>query len=140
MRIVLDTNVLVSALITDGKSRALLERLLGPDDDLIISQQIIDEFLAVTSEQRLAKDIHDDDLVRFLRVLLSWAYPAKVRSRFKVLGGPDDEILRTARDGRADVIVSGDSHLLDLKEFRGIRITTVAGILEELQNEQGRSG
>ena len=132
MRIVLDTNVLVSALITDGTSRRLAERLLGSKDILLVSQQILDEFLRVTADEELSRYVHDEDLTRFLRVILSWSTPVKVRSKFKVLRSEDDSILRTARDGRADVIVSGDSHLLNLKEFRGIRIISVAQMLDEL--------
>jgi predicted nucleic acid-binding protein len=44
----------------------------------------------------------------------------------------DDIILRTAYDGKADYIVSGDEHLLALKEFKGIKIVTVSEMLEVL--------
>ena len=46
----------------------------------------------------------------------------------------DDTILRTAVDGRARLVVSGDSHLLDMKGFRGIRIVSVAEMLQMLNN------
>jgi predicted nucleic acid-binding protein len=60
----------------------------------------------------------------------------KVKSRFKkVKADPtdDDIILRTAYDGKADYIVSGDEHLLALKEFKGIKIVTVSEMLEVLK-------
>jgi len=86
----------------------------------------------VTAEERFRRYTHDDDITRFLRVLLYHASFVRIKSRFRVLESPDDEILRTAKDGRADVIVSGDSHLLKLKEFRGIRVEPVAETLEAL--------
>lgn len=76
----------------------------------------------MTAEERFRRYIHDDDVTRFLKVLLYQASFVRIKSRFKVLESPDDEVLRTAKDGRADVIVSGDAHLLNLKEFRGIRV------------------
>jgi uncharacterized protein len=107
LRIVLDTNVLVSALITEGKSRQLLEGLFVSGETLLISEPILDEFLRVTAEERFRRYIQDDDVTRFLKVLLYQASFVRIKSRFKVLESPDDEVLRTAKDGRADVIVSG---------------------------------
>jgi predicted nucleic acid-binding protein len=46
----------------------------------------------------------------------------------------DDTILRTAVDGRAKLVVSGDNHLLDMKGFRGIRIVSVEEMLQMLNN------
>jgi putative PIN family toxin of toxin-antitoxin system len=125
--------VLVSSLITDGKSRQLLEGLLGSEETVLISEPILDEFLRVTSEERLSKYIHDDDITHFLMVLFAQTFLVRIRSRFKALKSPDDNILRTAKDGRADIIVSGDAHLLNLKEFKGIRIVSVSEMLEDLR-------
>lgn len=55
----------------------------------------------------------------------------QVKYRFKaVKEDPDDDIIvRTAYDGKADYIVSGDRYLLALKEFKGIKILTVDEML-----------
>jgi predicted nucleic acid-binding protein len=46
---------------------------------------------------------------------------------------PDDDIfLNTALDGKADYIVSGDPHLLDLSKYKGIKIVTVDDMLKKL--------
>ncbi len=103
---------------------------------MLTSQQILDEFVRITAEERLSRYIHDDDVANFLRLFLSWTSLVTVRSKLKVFDDPDDDILRTAKDGRADVIVSGDAHLLGLKEFRGIRVMSVAQMLEELGNRK----
>jgi predicted nucleic acid-binding protein len=60
----------------------------------------------------------------------------KVRSTFKVIQDDhdDDIVINTAIDGKADYIVSGDSHLLSLGRFKGIRIMTVEDMLNELEH------
>src|SRR5208282_6901190 len=107
MRIVLDTNVLISALITDGRSRELVKALLQGDNTVLLSEPILDEFLRVSSEDRLTKYVEDEEVTQFLGALLSRGIFVRIRSRFKVLNSPDDMILRTAVDGDADSIVSG---------------------------------
>ncbi len=133
MRIVLDTNVLISALITDGRSRELVKALLEGGNTLLLSEPILYEFLRISSEDRLTGYIDDEDVARFLRALLSGGVFVRIKSRFKVLNSADDMILRTATDGGADSIVSGDAHLLNLKVFRGTEIVTVGWMLEKLR-------
>ena len=48
----------------------------------------------------------------------------------------DNKFIEAAIGGKADFIVSGDHHLLDLKEYQGIKILTVKDFLEELKKEQ----
>ena len=59
----------------------------------------------------------------------------RIRSRFRaVKEDPDDDtILRTAYDGRASYISSGDMHLLDMKKFRRVRMVAVEEMLEILK-------
>jgi len=52
MRAVLDTNVLISALIKDGKPRRLLKALLGEAHTLIISEPMIEEFLRISADEK----------------------------------------------------------------------------------------
>ncbi len=61
----------------------------------------------------------------------------QIKSRFKIVKeDPDDDIIvRTAYDGKANYIVSGDKHLLAYKEFKGIRIVTIDEMLKELSNQ-----
>ena len=133
MRIVLDTNVLISALITDGRSRELVRSLLKSSHALLLSEPILDEFLRISSEDRLKRYVDDEELTLFLTALLSRASFVRIQSKFRVLNNADDMILRTAIDGSAALIVSGDTHLLNLKQFRGTKIVTVAWTLETLK-------
>ena len=54
-----------------------------------------------------------------------------------ILVDPDDDaVLACAVAARAEIIVSGDSHLLDLKQYEGIRIVTTAQLLTQIEPEQ----
>jgi len=135
MKVVLDTNVLVSALIKAGKPRELIFRIIKGKVQLVLSRSILEEFLEVTDDPRVRKYVDEDDIIAFLRVLGSIAKMVRVRSRFRVVKeDPDDDvILRTAKDGRADYMASGDKHLLSLGEFKGIKILTANEMLKLLK-------
>lgn len=139
MKVVLDTNVLVSALIKAGKSRELLFKIAEKEDRLVLSRSIVEEFLEVTEDPRIRRYVNEGDIIAFLRAVGSIAKIVRVRSRFKVVkDDPDDDvILRTAYDCRANYIVSGDKHLLSLGEFRGIKIVTVSEMLKLLKEGRG---
>jgi putative PIN family toxin of toxin-antitoxin system len=140
MRVVFDTNVLVSALITTGKPRLLFHKVVDGQIQLILSKNILTEFSEVADDPRIRKYADQDDIVAFLRIIDKVATITKVKSCFKTIQeDPDDDIvLRTAFDGKADVIVSGDKHLLSLGVFRGIRILTVDEMLTLLKEEKAQ--
>ncbi len=133
-KVVLDTNVLVSALIRTGKPRALLFEIVRGNLQLILSRGILEELTEVAADDKIRKYVEEEDVRKFLRLIGSTAKIVTVKSRFKaVKDDPSDDLfLRTAYDGGADYIVSGDKHLLSLNEFRGIKILTVNEILDLL--------
>ncbi len=135
MKVVLDTNVLVSALIKAGKPRDLFNKL-SKDNQIVLSRAILEEFLDVIEDSRIAKYTSEQDVTIFLNALGNATRMVQVKSRFKAVGeDPDDDIIvRAAYDGKADYIVSGDRHLLALKEFKGIRILTVDELLKVLNS------
>ena len=135
MKVVLDTNVLVSALIKAGKPRDLFSKLVK-DKQLILSKAILEEFLEVIEDPKVAKYTSEQDVTIFLNTLGNATRIVKVKSKFKaVKEDPDDDIIvRTAYDGKADYIVSGDRHLLTLKEFKGIKILTIDEMLSVLNS------
>jgi len=132
MKVVLDANILISALIKHGKSRDLLLKIVEKNIKLVLSRGILEEFLEVAENSKIKKYVNEDEVIAFLRVLGTIATTIKVRSVFKVVKeDPDDDIvLRTAYDGKAEYIVSGDKHLLSLEEFRKIKIVTINQMLD----------
>jgi uncharacterized protein len=136
MKVVLDTNILVSALIKAGKPRDLFNKLVK-DKQLVFSRDILKEFLEVIENPKIAKYTSEKDLAIFLKTLKSAARIAQVKSKFKaVKEDPDDDnIIRAAYDSKSNYIVSGDKHLLSLGEYGGIRIVNVDEMLRLLKEE-----
>ena len=97
MRVVLDTNVLVSALIKSGRPRSFLKAMLRPDHALILSEPIIEEFSRVTADEKIKRYADDEAVAAYLRVLLSKAVFVRPRSRVRVFNNPDDNVLNTAK-------------------------------------------
>lgn len=120
MRILLDSNVLIAAQITDGVCRRLLQ-YCHDHHTLIISQFIIDEVEAkLVGKFKYSSDLVDD-FKEFIRSNFVVVRPV-VYSEGISLDPDDDSVLGTAEAGNCDFILTGDRDLLDLKEFRGIGI------------------
>ena len=132
LRAVLDTNVLISAIISDGKPRELLKKGTANQFSIVTSNLILKELITVLRRPKFKTP--EDEIQKIIIALLRSSEVIKVKSKFtEVKEDPkDDMIINTAYDGRADVIVSGDNHLLELKNFRGIKIITVDCMLKTL--------
>jgi len=135
LKVTLDTNVLISALITNGKSRALFYDLVKGKATLVVSEGILEEFVTVTNDPRIRRYVTEKDVKGFLRVISNIAEVIKVKSKLRVIKeDPDDDIiLETAFDGNVDNIVTGDEHLLKLKKFKGINIITVNDMIKLIE-------
>ena len=129
MKVVFDTNVLVSALVfPGGRGEAALRRIVEERDALLISPPILDELLVVLA-RRFARDA--EELARIAVLLSDLAQTVRPRARLKVAADdPDNRILECAVAGHADAIVTGDRALLALGTFRNIRLLTLAGYLQ----------
>ncbi len=132
LRVVLDTNVLVSAAIDDGKPRFLLLMLLE-EHTVISSKQMLVELSEVLSRDKFR--VNGSQLNRYLKILTDKCKIVKDNTRFQViLVDPDDDlVLNAAYTGKADFIVTGDQHLLALKSFKHTKIVRVSEILEILK-------
>ena len=135
MKVVLDANVLISALIKHGKSREFLLKIVEKNIKLVLSKGILEEFLEVTETSKVRKYVNEDEVIAFLKILGTIATTIKVRSVFKVVkeDQDDDIVLRTAHDGKAEYIVTGDKRLLGLREFKEVKIVTVNKMLDILK-------
>ena len=136
MRAVLDTNVLVSALLWHGPSNALLAHARAATIDLIISAALLDELADVIARRKFSAILErttrtPEHILSELRVLAEVVIAPPLPK--PVCRDPDDDaVLACALAGQADLIVSGDDDLLVLKEFQGIRITKPAEALRLL--------
>lgn len=124
MRVVLDTNVLVSALHFGGRPRRLLETVLRGEHRLIIGSAILSELEAVLVEVCGWSSDRARAACGELEALGEVVSPAEVP---RLCRHPDDdEILAIASAGHASALVTGDADLLTLANYGQVRIVTVA--------------
>lgn len=129
MRVVFDTNIFVSALaIPGGRGEEALARVLEGRDELVISKAIILETLAVLA-RKFARD--REQLARVAVFLSETGEIVEPQETVEVLTDEaDNRILECAAAGGAELIVTGDRELLELAEYRGIRIVTLRDYLQ----------
>ena len=129
MTIVLDTNVIISALLFGGNPRMVLERVLTQTVRMSVSRKILDEVVGVLQGRKFRYP-HEVALsiVRELESISDLVAPVR-RIQAISVDPYDNMVLECAVTADADYIVSGDAHLLKLKEFEGIRIVTSAEFL-----------
>jgi putative PIN family toxin of toxin-antitoxin system len=129
MRVVADTNVLISAFLFGGLPRVLVSLGLSGSFSLITSGPLLDE-LEDKLRNRFA--VPEEKLAFFLSQMNDRA--TIVHPTFALDAVPndpdDDRVLECAVAGNADLIVSGDKHLLRLGSYQSIRILTVRQFLE----------
>ena len=130
-RVVIDTNVMVSAFLGGGLETIIVAWTAGKFS-LIVSNQVVSEYLEVLSRPRFK--ITHDELDNFAALILIKAeFVLPEESIHAVEADPsDNKYIEAAVAGQADYIVSGDKHLLDLKEYKGIFIITPRAFLEQL--------
>lgn len=128
MRLVLDTNTALSGLLWGGPPRRLIQAAEGGEIESLSSVALLTELRDVLGREKFARRLaqHGFTGARVFAdyvALVTIAAPAPITPT--ILRDPaDDAVLAAAIDGSADLIVSGDAHLLNLKSFQGIDIVT----------------
>jgi len=132
LRIVLDTNVIISAIISDGKPRQLFLKGIEGQFSIVTSDLMLKELVRVLRRPKFKTS--QSEIRRISRALLSSAEVVDVKSKLEVVKEDlkDNMVIETAYDGNADLIVTGDRHLLELENCEGIKIMTVEEALKSL--------
>jgi uncharacterized protein len=130
LKAVFDTNIFVSALaIPGGQAERAVNLVIDAGVNLIVSKDIIHEVLGVLA-QKFSKGA--EELSRTAIFLSELGEVITPREKIAVLGDePDNRILKCAVSGHADVIVTGDRAMLNLKKYAGIRILSLRQFLDE---------
>ncbi|MEK7247143.1 MAG: putative toxin-antitoxin system toxin component, PIN family [Chloroflexota bacterium] len=130
MDVVIDTNVIVSGLISQSSAPGhVLHAAVTGRFRWIVSAALMSELERVLSYSKVRRAIRkaDKDIKQFLRDVSSLASHVLTAQELHILADePDNRVLETAIAGGADYIVTGDKHLLDLHEYEGIEIITPA--------------
>ena len=134
MKIVLDTNTLVSAIGWEGPPARILRACRAGRFDLITSPRLLEELTRIVTYPKLrviAKHPELPEILKWLHAAEHLVYPKKTVGIITV-DPPDNRILECAVEGRADLIVSGNRHLLRLKLYEGIPIVRPIDFLRTL--------
>ena len=130
MRIVVDTNVFVSAALKDKSFPALALRVVEQRGTLLKSISTERQLFEVIARPRIAELIEPAS-VAWIRKLIASAEVVTISERIVACRDPtDDKFLELAVNGKADLIVTGDADLLVLNPFREIPIVTPATFVQ----------
>jgi putative PIN family toxin of toxin-antitoxin system len=126
IRVVLDTNTLVSAVgWKHSKPRIILEACLSGKYLLVESPALLKEFVAVVERPKFGF-IPEEQKKELVARLINYCEIVEPKKKLNIIKSDpaDNKVLECALEGKAQYIISGDNHLLRLKDFRGISIVT----------------
>jgi putative PIN family toxin of toxin-antitoxin system len=131
-RVVVDTNVLISALLQpSGRTTAVLDAIHAGRGALLLSDETFEELASRLRRPKFDRYVDEATRHRFVADLAGVAAWVAITGAVRACRDPDDDkFLETAINGDADVIVTGDSDLLALDPFEGVRILTPRQFLE----------
>lgn len=132
MRVLLDTNVIISALLFGGKPRSILQSVITKQHVAITSPMLLSELADVFRKkfgyETQAVVAVDQQLRKQCVIVLP-------KEAIDVLSDmPDNRVLEAAVEGACEVIITGDTDLLTLKKYRSIRILTPNEFLWMIEN------
>ena len=132
MRVVLDTNAVISALLFSGVSSKLVSLWQNGLITPLLSREVLDEYLRVLSYPKF--ELSEKEIKELIQEeILPYAEVVKPKRRLRVIerDPADNKFLECAVAGKAGVIISGDKDLLSLGRYRKIRIQSPAQFLAD---------
>jgi len=136
VRLVLDTNVVASAILWGGTPRLLLQAARDKRVELFTSTAMLAELTDILGRRKFARKIAAsqltiDQLVDGYAQLAALVRPVATP---RIAPDPDDDVvIGTALAAKADLIVTGDKPLLTVSEHQGVRIASVAQAIEIIE-------
>ena len=133
MNVVIDTNVFVSSLLNPaGTPGKIIDLWKMGRITLCLSREILDEYLEVIARFGISSDPAVADLLKIFEGRCNQMYIAQTAPLTVIKDDPkDNRFIECAVAAGAGFIISGDRHLLKLKQFREIKIVTPAAFIRE---------
>jgi uncharacterized protein len=136
VRLVLDTNTALSGLLWGGTPGRLIDAAEAGRVELASSAALLAELQGVLSREKFARQLARrglsvGDVFDGYAAMVSIVTPATIAPTI-TRDSADDQVLAAALAAKAELIVSGDAHLLDLKSFQSIEIITAAVAVERI--------
>ena len=131
MRIILDTNVFISGIFFTGPPSQILKAWEKQRLQIVLCQQILDEYQRVADE--LSSKYPSVDITPIIELLTIYGQFIDTKGvDISICEDPDDDkFIECAIAGKCKIIVSGDSHLLKLAEYKGVKIVNPRDFMEE---------
>jgi len=131
MRVVVDTNILISFAIRPSKDFEKLFDYLADNGVTLISEDTIAELFTVLSREKFRKYIPQDSALDYIDWYIGISESVTVTKQVFACRDPkDDKFLSLAVTGKADCIIAGDKDLLDMIAYEGIPIYRAADFLK----------
>lgn len=129
LKAVLDANLFISGLLTPkGPSAKILSQWRVGAFDLVVSIPILHEIQRVIFYPKIKKRLSwtNSEIIEFLRGLSQFSIMVSGQTKVNVIKDDptDNKYLACAFEGKADYIVTGDQHLLKVREYKGTKIIT----------------
>ena len=126
MKITVDTNILISSTFWYGSSFKIIEKIENKEIELILSKEIIEEFINVLNYKEIQQKIKNKNLEmkRTVEKVISISRMVEPKQRFNAVkeDAEDNKIIECGVERNVDYIISQDNHLLNLKKYKGIKI------------------
>ena len=138
LRVVFDSNVIISGFLFGGPPGRLLEYALANSIHAFTSLAILDEVRDVLHRPKFG--LSSEQALTLIEELHNLCDVVTPRTRVRTISAdPDDNIvLECAKEANAELIVSGDSHLLDLGHWQGIDILTPVNAVKRIESQPRR--
>jgi putative PIN family toxin of toxin-antitoxin system len=138
MRLVLDTSTALSGLLWGGSPGRLIDAAAERSIELVCSTALLAELQGVLSREKFVRQlirrgVTVADIFDGYAALVTLVTPAIITPTI-TRDSADDQVLAAALAAQADLIISGDAHLLDLKIFHEIEITTAASAVSRIKS------
>ena len=138
MRAVIDTNVLISGFISrESYPAKLVDGWVDKRFEPVVSEEIIKEYREVFARDRFSALGSVEERLKLLGTLLSFEHVVLVNPQERICmvkDDPGDDIfLECAAAGECEFIISGDQHLLKLKQYKNIKVITAKEFIELLK-------
>ncbi len=135
--VVIDTNILISAMLKKGPARTIVNKWLTQEFHLNISPHLLNELVFVLQKPKLSKWLSTFDSGLLVSAIKARARLVKPSHKINICRDSKDNIvLECAVEAKADVIVTGDRDLIVLSPFNGIKIISPRMFLNRLESRR----
>ncbi len=134
MKLVIDTNVVISGIFWKGIPNKILMNWFKGGFEVFISASILAEYEEVL--KRIGSGLTLEEIQNWIELIIINSSIVVPLGNLKIIESDpdDDKFVECALSGQAEYIVSGDKHLLNLKEYQGVKIVSPAHFFELCEN------